>query len=123
MKLRAVVVLLLGLLCMAPTAGDVGGCGEAPTALDPDAYGAARKAADCSRCQECGLTTTRCGRACDPSVPPETVIPATCHPLQHDGEVCLRARAAASCDAFGRYLADDAPETPTECAFCTGDGG
>ena len=101
----------------------VGGCGRAPTALDPIAYGDARKAADCSRCQECSLTTARCGRACDPNVAPETLVPAICHPLEHDGEVCLRARAAASCDAFARYLTDVAPETPTECGFCERDGG
>ena len=121
--MRRTVALLLGVLCMAPTAGDVGGCGKDATALDLAVYGGARKEQDCSRCQECGLTSARCGRACDPKASPETAIPATCHPLQHDGEVCLRALAAASCDAYGRYLADVEPETPTECGFCARDGG
>lgn len=124
MKLaRSAVVVFLAVLCMAPTAGDVGGCGQDAVALDVDAYALARKDADCARCKECSLSSARCTRACDSKAAPETSIPATCHPLEHDGEVCLRALHAASCEAYGRYLSDVAPESPSECAFCVSDGG
>lgn len=111
-------VVILGLFSMAPTAGDVGGCGTEATALDPLAFARARKDADCERCQECGIESGRCERACDPGTPAETSIPRTCAPLQHDGQVCLRALRAASCDAYRAYVDERAPTTPSECAFC-----
>ncbi len=113
-----VVGLLLGLLCMAPTAGDVGGCGAEVDALDPDEFAIARKDEDCARCTECGLTTARCQRACDPAAPPDTNIPRTCRPITHDGAVCLRALRAASCEAYATYVDELAPALPTECEFC-----
>lgn len=113
-----VAVVVLGVLSMAPTAGDVGGCGAEITALDPLAFGVARKDMDCERCQECGIDNERCQRACDPAIPVETSIPATCLPLQHDGEVCIRALHAASCDKYRTYVDDFAPKAPTECEFC-----
>lgn len=115
---RAPVVVVLGVLCMAPTPGDVGGCGAEVTALDRDRFAAARKREDCLRCAECGLTTPRCARACDPKKAPETAIPASCLPLQHDGEACLRALDAASCDAYATYVDEARPVTPSECGFC-----
>lgn len=119
MKKRALVILaVLAILNMAPTAGDVGGCGTSPTLLDLDAYRFARKNLECRRCDECGTPSARCTRACDPAVAPETRIPDTCSPLFHDGIVCLRALEAASCDAFGTYVEDRAPATPSECEFC-----
>jgi hypothetical protein len=117
-KLSRVAVVILGVLSMAPTAGDVGGCGTEAEALDPGVFAAARKDLDCRRCQECGLGSTRCSRACNPAVPSETAIPATCQPLLHDGEVCIRKLDSASCDAFATYVSDVAPSTPTECEFC-----
>lgn len=115
---RTGVVALLALLCMAPTPGDVGGCGSEVEALDPTAFAFARKDEDCRRCTECGISSARCERACDPASSPETVIPATCLPLHHDGVVCLRALRAASCSAYATYVDEHAPVTPSECAFC-----
>ena len=112
------VVAVLGVLLMAPTVGDTGGCGRTVSELDRDRYANARKLEDCQRCQECGLTTARCGRACDPAQAPEIALPLTCSPLYHDGEVCLRALGAASCDTYATYVDDDAPATPSECDFC-----
>jgi hypothetical protein len=112
------VAALLGVLTMAPTVGDVGGCGREATSLDRDNYAAARKEDDCRRCGECGIDTARCQRACDPALAPEIVVPDTCRPLLHDGEVCLRALRAASCGAYATYMDDEAPAIPSECAFC-----
>jgi hypothetical protein len=114
MKLRVVV---FAVLCLAPTAGDVGGCGSTTTLLDMPAFAAAKKRRDCERCRECGLDTPRCRIACNEASPAATTIPASCVPLDHDGEVCLRALASASCDAYAGYV-DDAPSLPSECAFC-----
>jgi hypothetical protein len=115
---RLGVVILLGVLCMAPTAGDVGGCGTDVIALDPDAFAIARKDVDCTRCKECGLSAPRCQRACDLVIPPDTNLPRTCKPIQHDGDVCLRALRAASCQAYATYVDELAPATPSECEFC-----
>jgi hypothetical protein len=111
-------VIALGVLLMAPTVGDTGGCGRTATELEDDRYANARKIEDCQRCQECGIETARCGRACDPKALPEIALPATCRPLYHDGEVCLRALAAASCETFATYVDDEAPASPSECNFC-----
>lgn len=109
---------VLAVLSMAPTAGDVGGCGTTAKALDRGVYGEARKDLDCQRCEECGVANARCARACDPKSAPEIVLPVTCRPLYRDGEVCLRAIAAASCDTFETYVDEVAPAVPSECDFC-----
>jgi hypothetical protein len=114
----ALVIAGLGALLMAPTVGDTGGCGRTATSLDRDRYSSARKLQDCERCEECGVSTARCQRACDPKQLPEIALPVTCRPLYHDGEVCLRALAAASCDTFATYVDDEAAATPSECDFC-----
>lgn len=116
--MRRAVIVVLGVLLMAPTVGDTGGCGRTATELDRDRYANGRKLQDCERCQECGIDNARCGRACDPTQLPEIVLPVTCRPLLHDGEVCLRALAAADCDTFATYVDDVAASTPTECEFC-----
>lgn len=113
-----VVVAIFGVLSAAPTPGDVGGCGSEVRLLDRDAYARARKTQDCRRCGECAIQSDRCTRACDAASPPETVVPASCRPLFHDGEVCLRARADASCATFARYVDDSSPTSPSECEFC-----
>jgi hypothetical protein len=115
---HAMAVAVLAVLLMAPTVGDTGACGRTAKDLDRDRYASARKLEDCERCQECGLGTARCQSACDPAQLPEIVLPATCRPLFHDGEVCLRALAAASCSTYASYVDDDAPAVPTECDFC-----
>jgi hypothetical protein len=102
----------------APTPGDVGGCGKTATALDPAAFARGRKTVDCQRCTDCGLHTQRCVRACDPSAPSDVQIPGTCHPILHDGEVCLDALLAASCSDYAAYVDDVDPATPSECTFC-----
>jgi hypothetical protein len=112
------VLAVLGLLCAAPTAGDIGGCGTEASSLDTGVFTSARKDLDCRRCAECEIPTARCKSACDRSRPPETQIPKTCQPLLHDGEVCLRKLEAVSCDAFATYVSDVAPSTPSECEFC-----
>jgi hypothetical protein len=114
----SVTTALLAVLVMAPTVGDTGACGRTATELDRDKYANARKLQDCERCRECGIDNVRCARACDPTALPEIALPITCRPLYHDGEVCLRALAAASCDTYATYVDDDAPATPTECDFC-----
>ena len=112
------VVVFLGFLCMAPTAGDIGGCGKEATELDADDYAQARKSEDCDRCRECGLHTERCQRACDPSKAPDIFLPQTCKPVRHDGEVCLRALDSVSCEKYATYVDDNSPATPSECDFC-----
>ncbi len=121
-----VAAIIAFALFPAPTVGDVGGCGKTATALDPLVYAHAKKSVDCSRCNDCGLTTGRCTRACDPKQPSDVEIPATCHPIFHDGEVCIRALKAASCTEYASFVDDDAPAVPSECDFCRippGDGG
>lgn len=114
----ALVAGVLAVLCMAPTPGDIGGCGTTPTELDVESYAYARKAQDCERCNDCALHTARCSRACDPNLPPDTALPTTCRPLEHDGEVCLRALHEASCSTYATYVADTGASTPSECDFC-----
>jgi len=117
-RLLSVVIAVLGALLMAPTVGDTGGCGRTATDLERDRYASARKLQDCERCQECGVGTARCQRACDLTQLPEIALPTTCRPVFHDGEVCLRALASASCDTFATYVDDEAASTPPECDFC-----
>jgi hypothetical protein len=105
-------------LCTAPTVGDVGGCGVQATDLSGSTFGAQRKLVDCQRCTECELTTSACRVACDPKARSSVAWPATCHPLEHDGDVCLRALRAASCADYATFVDDTAPAVPTECDFC-----
>ncbi len=117
--LAARVALSLAVLafCTAPTPGDVGGCGQRAEELDPELFFRAKAATDCERCNECTLATKTCSKACNE----EELLrafPDDCLPLVHDGEVCLRALAAASCDDYERYVRDARREVPTECSFC-----
>lgn len=116
--MRRIVVVVLAGLCMAPTVGDVGGCGREATPLEDADFAYARKSEDCARCEDCGIETERCARACDPAKLPDVALPPTCKPVRHDGEVCLRALHAASCETFATYVDDLAPKTPSECDFC-----
>jgi hypothetical protein len=112
------IAMLLALLCAAPTAGDIGGCGTGPDEIAPERYAAARKRLECDRCRECGVRTDRCVRACASDRPSDVALPATCRPLVHDAEVCLRALLSASCDTFARAVDDVSPVAPSECLFC-----
>lgn len=113
---------VLGVLCLAPTPGDVGGCGTEPTALEKDAFARERKQVDCDRCRECALRTNRCARACDATIAADARLPRTCEPLAHDGRVCIRALRDADCEAYAGYVADVSPSTPGECRFCRIEG-
>jgi hypothetical protein len=115
---RLLAASVLALLCAAPTAGDIGGCGDKPVELSPIGYSAARKRLECDRCRECSLATGRCRRACDPKAPGDVDLPATCRPLLHDSEVCERALLNLSCADFADAVDDVSPRAPGECLFC-----
>jgi hypothetical protein len=102
----------------APTVGDVGSCGTTASALDQASFAHARKTLDCQRCTACGLDTQTCRDACNPKAPGDVSWPSTCHPLLHDGEVCLDALQAAGCGDYASFVSDVAPTLPTECDFC-----
>lgn len=108
----------------APTAGDIGGCSQIAEDLDPAKFFDAKQRLDCVRCMECHFDTDTCTRACGEAVNPG--FPDGCYPLVHDGEVCLDALEAASCDDYTSYVADQGSTVPTECDFCPAlpaDGG
>jgi len=109
-------VLLAGLCGAAPTAGDIGGCGQEAARLDEEKFFDEKARVDCARCDTCGLVGATCKAACDGTS--SESFPDGCEPLVHDGEVCLRALSDADCDAYASYVADQGATTPTECAFC-----
>jgi hypothetical protein len=110
-------LLVLLAFCAAPVPGDVGGCNQQAVQLDAGAFFAGKKSIDCQRCTECTLASQTCERACAAgSVPRE--FTEGCVALVHDGEVCLHALSAASCDDYATFVRDQAPSTPTECDFC-----
>ena len=112
-----VVTAALGILgTMAPTAGDIGGCGEAASLLDAEAFFASKGEVDCTRCVECDLRSAACSRACSGDWPRS--FPSGCRPLRHDGEVCLRALEASGCDEYAGYMSDQGATTANECNFC-----
>ena len=113
-------VVALALFSMAPTPGDIGGCGQEPQQLDAKTFFGSKKIIDCRRCDSCGLHTDACQAACDDEVTPAEAFPEHCFPLVHDGEVCLRALYNASCDDYAGYVDDDPGKrtSPTECNFC-----
>lgn len=115
---QAALIIVLATLVAAPTPGDIGGCGQPAQELDPRVFYASKSDIDCKRCGECNLAFTSCDKACDPATQVPTSFPAACHPLVHDGEVCLRALVNASCDDYLRFMDDVAPGSPTECNFC-----
>jgi len=111
-----IVCLTAVSLLLAPTPGDIGGCGETARDLDPVAFFSSKQAIECSKCGECGLSTPGCERACERDEVPEE-FPPGCYPLVHDGTVCLRALTQASCDVARQVVADP-PSVPSECNFC-----
>jgi hypothetical protein len=114
---RLLFVCGLGWLCAAPTPGDIGGCGQHPELLDPEAFFALKRAEDCKKCTDCNFTTDFCSDVCstDDEAPG---FPEGCVPLVHDGEVCLNALEAASCDEYEDYAKDEGRLAPSECQFC-----
>jgi hypothetical protein len=120
-----VFMALAALACLAPTPGDIGGCGAPARNLDAPRFFAVKQKFDCQGCHRCGLLTEACAVACrggltatDGGDAQAPLFPELCYPLVHDGQVCLRALEAASCDEYRRYMADVEPEVPTECNFC-----
>ncbi len=122
LRVRRMLVAVLALFSLAPTPGDIGGCGQAPDLLDPPTFFANKKSTDCRRCEDCGLVSATCSSACDPDTDFEREFPPNCLPLVHDGEVCLRALQHASCSAYEAYVSDESPAVPTECNFCPAQG-
>ncbi|MBL9024099.1 MAG: hypothetical protein JNL21_18035 [Myxococcales bacterium] len=109
--------LLLLLFCLAPTAGNIGSCGQEAVLLDEAKFFANKQYIDCSRCTECAIFTAQCDRACA-DIAVVGTFPEGCAPLVHDGEVCLDALQVASCDDYAGYVADEGATIPTECDFC-----
>lgn len=110
--------LMLAPFLLAPTPGDVGGCGQEPTELDAPIFFASKDLLFCQACQECGYDTQTCRDACAAPDTRSSSFPDGCVPLVHDGEVCLRALRHASCDDYAGYVDDAAPSVPGECNFC-----
>ncbi len=96
LRLAAVVIFFAA----APTAGDIGGCGQAENDLDPVKFFTAKQSVDCDRCQACAIPSNACKRACDPGLLFTDFAPG-CVPLEHDGEVCVDALAAAGAATTG----------------------
>jgi len=107
--------------CAAPVPGDVGGCGQAATRLDPEVFFWNLQDSECKRCADCDVASEACKRACGDSLV-QSEFPKDCVPLVHDGEVCLRAIQQSSCGDIGEFMSDSAPSIPTECNFCPAGG-
>lgn len=112
--LRLVALVLF--FTAAPTAGDIGSCGQPPVDLDAKIFFERKAGIDCRHCLECGLATKACDRSCNN--PPPDAFPAGCYPVEHDGEVCLDTLGAASCGDYTSFQADEGATAPTECNFC-----
>lgn len=111
--------LLLTVLCaatLAPTPGDIGGCGKSPKLLSAGKFFATKRQLDCGACQTCNIQNVTCSTTCTEPIPDS--FPRGCFPLVHDGEVCLRALSYSTCEEYRTYLDDETPEVPTECNFC-----
>lgn len=112
------VLMLVALLVLAgPTVGDIGSCGQEVAELDPDKFFIEKEFIDCTHCTECGFLSRACDAACDLNRS-NPGFDQDCFPLVHDGEVCLNALRAASCEQYASYIDDAAPTVPTECNFC-----
>jgi hypothetical protein len=117
-RIHAVGLSLVALTILAaPTVGDIGGCGQRVEQLDPAKFFAQKQIIDCTKCTACGFATASCERSCTERID-DPAFPEDCFPLAHDGEVCLNALEAASCDAYAAFVDDVAPTIPTECNFC-----
>ena len=110
--------IVLAIFAAAPTVGDIGSCGQKAESLDAKAFFDARLDDECARCQECGLFTRACTRACDKKLLRPSTFPPGCKPVVHDGEVCLHAIESLSCNAFADLVSDFDAIVPTECDFC-----
>ena len=116
-RVRTLFAMLLAVFVMAPTVGDIGGCGGSSDRLDARKFFTERYRVECAMCRECGYTTIACRRACDRRTVAPSTFPDGCEPVVHDGEVCLRALETLDCDGFADIV-DPQPIVPTECDFC-----
>ena len=117
---RAQIRLILAGLaafCLAPTPGDIGGCGQTARDLDPEVFFNSKRGVECRRCRECSLRTPACELACDEEAEGPEEFPDGCYPLVHDGTVCLRRLTQGSCEDHAKVMADP-PRVPSECNFC-----
>jgi hypothetical protein len=110
-------VVVFGLMSLAPTPGDVGGCQPARPLNEP-VFFETKRSIDCERCSECDLHTEHCQRACDNQSTSSEQFSKNCTPLAQDGAVCLRALLASSCSDYVAFVDDRRPTLPTECDFC-----
>jgi hypothetical protein len=115
-KVHGLAILLAVVFGMGPTVGDIGSCNQEADPLDPALFFAVKSRIDCTRCAECGFSTTPCALAC--TAAPPTSFNRGCRPLVHDGEVCLHALLHATCDDYASYTAESRPTAPSECQFC-----
>ena len=118
--LSSAAAIALALLAGAPTAGDLGSCGQDPVLLDQTKFFQQKEAIDCLHCTDCAIFTHACDKACDKKLD-VVPFPKDCFPLVHDGEVCLHALDAASCSDYQSFVADQGSTVPTECDFCPAD--
>ena len=114
---RLGVVCGLAALSLAPTPGDVGGCGQHAETLDPVTFFELKRERDCQKCTECQFTSNYCSEVCSADYEAPT-LPEGCVPLVHDGEVCLDALEAAGCSEYRDYTQDEGRLLPSECQFC-----
>jgi hypothetical protein len=113
-------VVILATLVAAPTVGDIGSCGTPAEPLGAPEFFSARLSLECDRCNTCGFTASPiCKQVCADLQKKRfpSTFPDGCHPVTHDGDVCLNAIEALSCNDFGD-LVTDPPIVPTECDFC-----
>jgi len=110
---------VISILCAAPTVGDVGSCNERADPLGAPEFFGARVDLECGKCRSCGIDSRQCTLVCEQSKNGTypRAFPQGCHPVIHDGEVCLHALDAQSCGDFADVVSD-APIVPTECDFC-----
>ena len=114
--IHGLTIFLAIVFGMGPTVGDIGSCNQEVDALDPALFFAIKARIDCTRCEECELSSTPCRTACTAAAP--TAFLRGCRPLVHDGEVCLHALLHASCDDYASYTDESRPTAPSECQFC-----
>ena len=114
--LHGLTIAIFAVFGVGATVGDIGSCGQSSDELDPVTFFGIKQQTDCDKCNECGISGARCVEACKGA--PATAFAVGCRPLVHDGEVCLRALIAASCDAYAPYMAEVSPTAPSECQFC-----
>jgi hypothetical protein len=105
-------------MCLAPTPGDIGSCGQPAELLGARQFFQKKRELDCRACTECELRSRQCTRACSTEAGSQDEFDVACFALVHDGEVCLRALQYSSCDDYQTYVRDEQAETPTECNFC-----